>query len=152
MRLTADSGNAFELLILRYEFPDITEDRWDSNWLVVSGKVTIGDKTWHFIEPCVTTFELADLADWLETLGDGAEDLADCSFTEPNLAFLYSRKPFPVLRVRFTRESAPPWLKGPEQRAVGVTVSFPLTDGVAQEVAAEIRNALIEYPIRGGAA
>jgi hypothetical protein len=57
-----------------------------------------------------------------------------------------------VLRVRFAHESAPPWLKGPEQRAAGVSLDFPLTDGLAREVAAEIRNALIEYPIRGGAA
>ena len=152
MRLKAASGNTFELLILRYEFPDITEDRWDSNWLVVSGKVATADNTWGFIEPCVTTFELADFAEWLEELGRDGEDVAECAFTEPNLEFFYSSTPCPVLRVRFAHESAPPWLKETSQRAAGMTLDFPISHAIARDAAAELRNALIEYPIRGGAA
>ena len=146
MRLRAASGNAFELLVLRYEFPDITEDRWDANWLVVSGKVTTADNGWQFVHPCVTTFELADFADWLDTLATDGEQYA---FTEPNLAFTYSAQPAPALRVRFAHESAPPWVTGDAPELI---LEFPLDETDVHAAAAELRNALIEYPIRGGAA
>jgi hypothetical protein len=148
----SDSGNSFELLILRYEYPDITEDRWDSNWLVVSGKVTTPDSDWRFIEPCVTTFELADLADWLDALGSDGEEPAAFAFTEPNLAVSYSAVPAPVLRICFAHESAPPWLEGAEARAAGLTLDFSLPGTLARDAADQLRQALVEYPIRGGAA
>ena len=150
MKLKSDSGNAFELVVLGYEHPDITEDRWDSNWLVVSGKVTAGDQTWRFVEPCVTTFELRGLAEWLERLG--WHDAPDCTFTEPNLAFSYSPRPDPLIRVRFAHESAPPWLREERERAAGMTLEFPTSKQQAVDLAEEMRNALIDYPERGGAA
>lgn len=150
MKLKAESGDAFELLVLRYEFPDITEDRWDSNWLVVSGKVTSGPQSWRFVEPCVTTFELEELADWLENLG--SDDSTELTFTEPNLMFSYTPRPVPVIHVRFAHESAPPLLKAPEERAIGITLDFPTSTDQARVLAADVRNTLMEYPPRGGAA
>ena len=69
MRLADHSGNEFQLVILGYQHPDVHEDRWDSNWLVVSGTVaTAAGRKWQFSAPCVTTFELEELADWLDEL------------------------------------------------------------------------------------
>jgi hypothetical protein len=150
MKLKSDAGNSFELAVLGYEHPDITEDRWDSNWLVVSGKVTAGDQSWRFVEPCVTTFELAELAEWLEDLG--WRDAPDCAFTEPNLLFQYSPRPEPVVRIRFAHESAPPWMTQDPERIAGLTLDFPMSKQQAADLAAEVRNALVEYPERGGAA
>jgi hypothetical protein len=145
MRLKGESGRAFELVISGYEHPDVTEDWWDSNWLVVAGQVSGGDETWRFVDPCVTTFELAGLADWLEELDARPTELR---FTEPDLAFGYVPWPAPTLQVRFAREAAPPSAAGSE----GVTVEFPLSPGHGRAVAAELRRALADYPIRGGAA
>lgn len=39
MRLKGEDGTSFELKIEGYQFPEIQDDRWDSNWLVVSGRV-----------------------------------------------------------------------------------------------------------------
>jgi hypothetical protein len=152
MKLKGDSGNAFELIILRYQFPDVHEDRWDSNWLEVSGKVTTGEQSWRFSDPAVTTFELADLADWLEAvaLGDAHDD--EFEFTEPNLAFFVVRTPAPTLRVRFAHESAPPWIEAHDERMAGVLVDFPLAETDLALAANDLRNALIEFPMRGGAA
>lgn len=152
MRLKADSGNALELVILRYQFPDVHEDRWDSNWLVVSGKVTMDGQSWRFTDPAVTTFELADLADWLRAIALGANTFAEFEFTEPNLAFFLTKQPVPTLRVRFAHESAPPWLTGHEQRMSGVLVDFPLEEADVTVAAKELRDALNDFPIRGGAA
>ena len=69
VRLADHSGNEFQLVILSYQHPDVHEDRWDSNWLLVSGTVaTAAGQRWKFSAPCVTTFELAELADWLDEL------------------------------------------------------------------------------------
>jgi hypothetical protein len=152
MRLKSASGDALELIILRYQFPDVHEDRWDSNWLVVSVKVATRDgKSWHFTDPSVTTFELADLADWLRdvALREKADDKFE--FTEPNLAFSVTAKPEPTLRVRFAHESAPPWVTEHE-RFAGVFVEFPLSEADVAVAADELRAALNDFPTRGGAA
>jgi hypothetical protein len=151
MKLKADSGNAFEAVVLGYEHPNVTEDWWDSNWLIVNGKVTTPDTSWRFVEACVTTFELAHLADWLHALGNGSAPQPECGFAEPNLLFSYSRVPAPVLRVRFAHASAPP-ATNDDLRARGTTLEFPLPDVNLEEFVADLRNVLIDYPIRGGAA
>lgn len=152
MKLQAESGNAFELVVLRYEHPDFTEDRWDANWLVVSGTVTAAGQSWGFVEPCITTFELAELADWLENPRNGALDPTTCAFTEPNLEFSYSGQPEPRLRIRFAHASAPPWLAEPSERAGGLSLEFPLSEQDREAAVAALRHALREWPIRGGAA
>jgi hypothetical protein len=152
MKLSAESGDAFELSVLGYEHADITEGLWDSNWLVVSGKVTVGEHSWRFVHPCVTTFELAELADWLDKLATGVVGPTTCEFAEPNLTFSFSASREPVLRVRFAHESAPPRIKDTAARADGVVMEIPLAEVDAPGAAADIRKALVDYPIRGGAA
>jgi len=152
MKLSTESGDAFELGVLGYEQADITEGLWDSNWLVVSGTVTTGEDSWRFVHPCVTTFELAELADWLTNLATGVVEPTTCEFAEPNLTFSFSASPAPVLRVRFAHESAPPRIKDTDARADGVVMQIPLAEVDASAAAADIRKALADYPIRGGAA
>jgi hypothetical protein len=152
MKLKARSGNAFEAVMLGYEHPNVTEDWWDSNWLIVNGKAATPQSSWRFVEPCVTTFELAGLADWLQTLRRDAPPSDEYGFAEPNLQFSYSRLPAPTLRVRFAYASAPPDCTDDDQRARGVTLEFPIAELNIDEIVGEVRNAVIEYPIRGGAA
>jgi hypothetical protein len=152
MRLKAGSSVAFELIILRYQFPDVHEDRWDSNWLVVLGKVATNDgNSWHFTDPAVTTFELADLADWLRDVAVRENTYNDFEFTEPKLGFFLKTDPQPTLRVKFAHESAPPWVSEHE-RVAGVFVDFPLSEADVAVAADELREALNDFPIRGGAA
>ena len=152
MKLRAHSGNAFEAVVLGYEHPNVTEDWWDSNWLIMNGTVATPDTSWRFVEPCVTTFELAGLADWLQTLRDGAPPSPEFAFAEPNLVFSWSGVQAPMLRVRFAHESAPPGCANGEARVRGVMLEFPIDELNVDGIVGELRNALIEYPIRGGAA
>jgi hypothetical protein len=152
MKLSSASGNAFELVVVGYEHPDITEGMWESNWLVVSGTVTRDDESWSFVDPCVTTFELADLADWLEKLADGSVDPPQMAFTEPNLEFSYSHLVSPVLRVRFAHDSAPPRIRNSDEAAEGIVLEFPLSELDPRAAAADVRDALMDFPVRGGAA
>jgi hypothetical protein len=41
----------------RYQFPEITDDEWNSNWLIITGEAVLEDKSWSFRDPCLTTFE-----------------------------------------------------------------------------------------------
>jgi hypothetical protein len=150
MRITSASGDEFQLVIVRYQFPDVHEDRWDSNWLIVNGTVAAAGEKWVFTEPCVTTFELADLADWLDALAVNGQPSA-FEFTEPNLKFAYVPWPRRTVQLTLAHESAPSSMSDDERRA-GVTVEFPLSAEQTETFAAEIRQALNDYPIRGGAA
>ena len=150
MMITSAAGDEFQLVIVRYQFPDVHEDRWESNWLIVNGTVAAAGEKWVFTEPCVTTFELADLADWLDGLVTNGTEPSAFEFTEPNLKFTYVPSPRAV-QLTLAHESAPTSMSELERRA-GVTVEFPLSVQQTESFAAEIRQALHEYPIRGGAA
>jgi hypothetical protein len=152
MKLEAPSGASFELAVQGYQCLDVTEDPWNSNWLVVIGTIRDAERPWLFVEPCLTTFELVELADWLETLRQGGETPDVCSFMEPNLRFSYSNVPEPAIQVRFAQDSAPSWLTDPEARRAGVTLSFPVSSNDLIVAAGGLRSILREYPIRGGAA
>ena len=66
MRLqTTDGAKAFDLTIVRYQFPELENDEWDSNWLVISVHVVTGERSWNFVNPCMLTMEAHDLANWL---------------------------------------------------------------------------------------
>jgi hypothetical protein len=151
MRITSASGDEFQLVIVRYQFPDVHEDRWESNWLIVNGTIAAAGEKWVFTEPCVTTFELADLADWLDELVANGTEPSAFEFTEPNLKFAYVPWPHRAVQLTLAHESAPASLSDVERRN-GVTVEFPLSVQQTATFAAEIRQALDEYPIRGGAA
>lgn len=151
MRITSASGDEFQLVIVRYQFPDVHEDRWDSNWLIVNGTVAAAGEKWVFTEPCVTTFELADLADWLDELAVNGGQASAFEFTEPNLKFAYVPWPQRAVHLTLAHESAPSSMPDNARRA-GVTVEFLLSAEQTETFAAQIRQALHEYPIRGGAA
>ena len=107
-----DLHTSIELEVEGYQFPDIgpgeqpeDPDSWDSNWLNIRGTVTTGgDSSWSFQHPCLTTWEVVELADWFQNvaaglvplLPAGAEELSTTflstragwlTFTEPNLSF-----------------------------------------------------------------
>jgi hypothetical protein len=151
MRITSASGEEFQLVIVRYQHPDVHEDRWDSNWLIVHGTVATASEQWGFTEPCVTTFELADFADWLDELAQDGSQPSSFDFAEPNLKFAYTPWPRRAVQLTLAHESAPPSLSEVERRT-GATVEFPMSSSQAAALASEIRQALLDYPIRGGAA
>jgi hypothetical protein len=151
MRITSPSGEEFQLVIVSYQQPDVHEDRWDSNWLIVNGTVAAGGEKWSFTEPCVTTFELADLADWFDELATDGTQPSSFAFTEPNLRFAFTPWPRPAVQLTFAEASAPASVPQAE-RSTGITVEFPMPLPNAAALAAGIRRALADYPIRGGAA
>lgn len=124
MRLRSDDGTVVDLRPVRFQFGPSPQPRdWDANWLYVDGQVDLADgRSWSFSDPCLTTWEARELGSWLKRVlaGSvqptvyGAEmDEKLLVFTEPNLAFsLASRENgFATIRVHFSLESLPPWLR-----------------------------------------
>jgi hypothetical protein len=152
VKLRDRSGNEFQLVILGYQHLDVHEDRWDSNWLNVSGTVaTAAGQKWKFSAPCMTTFELAELADWFEDLSTDGRGPSQFAFAEPHVRFAYVPWPKRTLQLTFTGEGAPQELSD-QDRETGVTLEFSLSEADAIELAGQIRDALSNFPVRGGAA
>ncbi len=112
--LLRDLRTSIELVVGSYQFPDIGSgdqpedpESWDSNWLIVQGTVTTeAGSPWSFRQLCLTTWEVAESADWCQNVAAGlvpllppeARELDNASFyesiragrltfTEPNLSF-----------------------------------------------------------------
>ena len=113
MRLLSADQASVELLIARYQFPGCEGQGnrdWDANWLQVAGTVVLADrKTWSFEDPCMTTWEAAELGRWLNAVADGSvqpspfgtgQDEHLLVFTEPNVAFSLQERIASRVRVR----------------------------------------------------
>lgn len=137
--------SSLKMVIKQYQFPDIEDDAWDSNWLVVEDRVDIKGRKWTFRDPCLTTFEAEHLADWLEEVSQGEPSTIDCIFTEPNLEFRHQKNR--QLRIRFAVESGPTGCDTAVQwneRSFLVPVSSALATAARQ-----LRRQLGRFPPRG---
>jgi len=148
MKLIGENGATFDLMIEGYQFPEITTDDWDSNWLMVCGQVKHPQGAWNFCDPCLTTFELEQLAEWFDGVAKGNVDSDNGYFTEPNLHFEYVTMPISAIQVTFAHESAPPWL-GREERFDGAIIRFPLTLNDSGAASRSLRAILSKFPARG---
>lgn len=104
-------NDAVELRVDGYEFPDIENDEWDSNWLNVRTSVEMERGTWSSLNPSLLTHDVSELADWLNGIAEGRDVDRELDFLDPNLAFeLWEGGSYLVtLRVYFELESRPPW-------------------------------------------
>jgi hypothetical protein len=147
MKLNDDQGATLELAIVAYQFPE-SDECWDANWLVVHGQITHAQGAWTFRDPCLTTFELEQLAAWFDGVAVGRPDPGSGYFTEPNLHFEYAPLPTPTIRVKLAYESAPPWLSERVERLDGAVMTFPVALNDPAEVSRCLRAWLTRYPVR----
>lgn len=116
---------------------------------MVRGRLEHPQGTWTFCDPCLTTFELEQLAVWLDGVANGKIDPDNGYFTEPNLHFEYVTMPISAIQVTFAYESAPSWLTEREERFEGATIRFPLALNDLGAASRCLRVSLSRFPIRG---
>jgi hypothetical protein len=87
MNLHNKSGNEFRLQIVGYQFPNIVDRYWDSNWLNVRVSSANSASSWSLEDSCFLTFEIESLATWLEKLVLDKTSTPHISFTEPSPQF-----------------------------------------------------------------
>jgi hypothetical protein len=106
MKLEGLNGELFELDIIGHEY-------LEPSWLMVALHVvhrTLG--TWQAIDPCLQTFEVEQLAQWLENVAKGIESENHLYFLEPNLEFeLVGKEENRSIRVYLKLEARPEWAK-----------------------------------------
>lgn len=163
-------GKFFELQILGYEFPHITDALYDSDWLIIKGDVkypSIG--SWSFCEPCLLTFEVVKLISFLEACMRNEITHTLCGFFESNMRFLLinrnlwvtsetapsttpallkSELNYNTLRVCFDVESLPPWIPREYTDEHDLYCDFPLNLAVLADVIQSLRDQLAKFPQR----
>ena len=87
MILKTIDGSEFELQIAGYQFPEIQDEEWDSNWLLIRVLIHTETHTWEAIDPCMDTYEANNLCKWLNSLAEGQTVQPELEFLEPELRF-----------------------------------------------------------------
>ena len=149
MKFVASNGIVFALKIVDYEFPHIEMDRWDSNWLNIQVSVHHPKGNWTAIAPCMTTFDVARLANWFEKSREAQIEFGAVVFLESSVEFeiVGSRNGY-FLKVCFRHAMRPPWA-WKDVRKCDVYVKFPLGEIDMLEAAKALRAQLESYPQRG---
>lgn len=144
-----ESGtNSLDLTILGYQFPGITNEEYDSNWLLIAATAHTAVGQWSFEQPCLLTWEAGSIVTFLEQLAVGEASSKGVWFIEPNLSFEVTDTN--TLKVFFTLESSPPWLDDTFVGKDDFYLEFTLTERQLQDAAASLRAQLAAFPGRAG--
>ena len=154
MRLVDGQGTYLDLDIVGYQFaapdqgvnsPSLTFS--DCNWLMVRGLVTLPapGQAWQFMDPCLNTAELENLADWFSKISSSPIPRV-ISFMEPNIKMSFASLPEPAIKVTLSHESASPWNK---RTFPGFDeLSFPTACNDLARIARELHDLAAEFPPR----
>ena len=148
MKLQASNGNAFEMRIIGYQFPDMTDCEYDSNWLIIEIDVIHPEGRWRARDPSMLTTEVATLSRWLRNHDHSSKKPRSCGFIEPNLEFRFSDDR-EALRVYFDLESRPDWIIDKAHFDGDVFVDFPIAELDLKTAADDLDCQLRKFPIRG---
>lgn len=134
--------------LLGYQFPELEDVEYDSNWLNVKIEVSHQRGKWSAIDPALLTYEVQWLIDWLRALSAGKYDKRHLWFTEPCLSFHLSPAEGDPdkLVIEFSHEFEPPWAtKDPDEQH---QIEFSLTSIDLIGAAQSLENQLRRYPRR----
>ena len=110
--------------------------------------------TWSFDDPCLTTWEAVELGRWLSAVAGGSvrpslsgtgQDEQMLVFVEPNVALSLQERIADRVRVHFSLEALPPWLRGAGRP--GIFDFFVVLDVSAAELA-DWTTSLSRFPQR----
>jgi hypothetical protein len=144
MKFADNSGNAVEIRVAQYQFPELEGAEYDSNWLIIEGTCSQGGREWAFRDPSLLTNEVSRLIEWFEDRARTPNGNAEIGFIEPNLEFEWREE---KLRIHFALECRPPW--APFRREQEVFFLEFAAEAEALRAAAEsLSEDLKKYPIR----
>jgi hypothetical protein len=148
MLLRIDDFTELNLKIEGYQFPNLGTEPWDADWLNVNIHVIHPKRDWKATEPCLMTFELKWLIEWLEKISDEKEVEVHLNFTEPELEFeIIKENGEKKLRVVLSYGLAPPWINNIEEEFY---IDFIVTQKDLKRIAKDLRKELEAFPIRVG--
>ena len=150
MHLQGSDGTSLGLKIVGYEFPEEVEAEYDSNWLVIRLSATLPQGSWIATHPCLLTYEVTELANWLEEVARGTAAEREIGFVEPNIWFQVVETPNGqrCLRAYFGAECRPPWAFTLEHDRGDIFAEFALHELELHRAAESLRAQLARYPQR----
>ena len=148
MHLQSES-NSFDLTIVDYQFPEIVDGEYDSNWLSIEVAVTAQQGSWRFCQPCLLVWEAGSIQDYLDQLAAGVAPERELAFTEPFLFFAKNSKN--DLKITFGAEAIPPWFEASANGGGLFCLEFALPAASLRDAAASLRKQLEQFPQRAGA-
>lgn len=149
--------SSYHLTILGYQHPDAAGEPYDANWLSIQVEAAgVGPDSkpgaWTGTDPCLLTYEVSRLADWLEAVAAGKETAPAISFLEPVLLFrLVDTPDGRALRAHFGNLIHPSWrvLSGePLGDNPDLWLDFPLAEIDLGAAGRELRQEVKRYPSR----
>jgi hypothetical protein len=148
---SSDGQQRLELEVVGYESPDVEDEQYDSNWLLVRVEARDGETIWSAEDPALLTWELERLAGWLARLARGRFQHPWCGFVEPNLEFRADALPEgdgARLRVYFELELRPPGRRSSVVGRRDVFLKFDLSPDALRAAAHELHAQLQRFPVR----
>ncbi|WP_438503489.1 WapI family immunity protein [Deinococcus alpinitundrae] len=156
-----------ELSVEDYQFPHIQDEEWDADWVFIRLQLQVGEHQWERTDPALTTFELENLAAWLQEVAQHADVFGSwkhnrlstaCFFTEPNLTFKaysghVSGQPV-TLRLFLTHEFLPSFKQHLPNHSLNediqeVYLEFGVDEAQLRILSDQIRQDLRRFPVRG---
>ncbi|MCU1460411.1 MAG: hypothetical protein JWO37_486 [Acidimicrobiales bacterium] len=150
MQLHGRDGSELALRPLRYRWPDVRDDPWDANALIVDVRVVSGHGAWHVEDPCLTVFEAIRLARWLAAVAVGDSRASAAGLVEPNIELSVGSLTAHRVRLRATveLESRPPWLASSGPGAADLTVDLDVERAALVDAARDLADELRPFPLR----
>ena len=139
-----------EIQVQQYQYPQITEGKWDANWLQVQFKIQHPETQVESNVPCLLTFEVESWAEWMELLSTNpAKAKSSHWFTEPCLYVELLNEPnadIKHLRISFDLELKP---EAYDRDDRAFYLDFHLDNHQLVALASDLRAELAKFPVRG---
>lgn len=136
-----------EFRITNYQFPEITNCEYDSNWLLVYLKVKSDFGNWQTIDPSLLVRDVKSMIEWFKKVSENESLDSDyLVFLEPNLEFELKSSTTDKKRIRiiFDLESRP-------KNAVDEKeyyVDCELNNKELKQIVSELKKEIELYPER----
>ncbi len=144
-----------ELSVAGYEFPDVSKDAYDANWLIIRAilQSVHGAWRWQVEDAGALTWELAGCVTWLRALGADETVAAErWGFSEPDISFEVIRQDdgrVLGLVVNLKDEFQPPTKVLVPRQGNVASLRFHTPPDALYALAAALEADLVQFPQRG---
>ena len=141
----------FELKVAGYQFPSLSGDEFDDNWLMVEIRAAPADeRPWRSTDPSLLTWEVKRLSNWLVALASGQAVEEGEDFIEPNVRFevVERAEDTITIRVYFELESRPPWFFADAAGMDDLWIDLRVDADDLRTAAEDLRRDLAKFPPR----
>jgi hypothetical protein len=150
MEFNSSNGISFKLKIEGYQYPELLNEYWDSNWLHINIAINHPKGNWMATDPSLTTFEIKRLSKWLEDVYHQTNKISSCGFTEPYIEFeiIKNKRSQNFLRIYLERMYLPTWGTSKGIGFKSFWIEFPLDEINLLDASKDLNLELESFPQR----